>query len=94
MVESDAAQQGGSRVPLIISSPLTDSRGRSTNALVNGADMFATVLELTGIEMAGVLPNDVTVDALSMVPDLTNRDQATMRQYIYSEMFNVTARWG
>ena len=41
--------QEGIHVPFIISGPSVVNQGRVSNALVNVQDLFATILELTGL---------------------------------------------
>jgi arylsulfatase B len=70
-----ALLRGGIRVPFILAGPSVVARGERTDALVNTTDLFATVLELAGIEAP--LPED-TVSFASVLrdPSLSPRDLA------------------
>lgn len=76
--------EGGIRVPLIVSGPgVVD--GAVTDALVNSADMFATILELGGADVSGALPEDLIHDSVSFVPYLSAPDRPSLREWIYSD---------
>ncbi len=80
---------GGIHVPLLISGAAITAPGRREPALVNSVDIYATVLDLAGIEMHSVLPSDTTVDAVSMLPYITNTAHNAPRTFIWSERFNT-----
>ncbi len=70
--------QGGIHVPMFIAGPgIVPGR---IEALVGVVDLFATILELSGIKD---LPKN---DSVSLVPYFTDRTLA-LRKYIYSERF-------
>jgi arylsulfatase A len=56
--------EGGIRVPMLVRWPGRIEPGSTSDEPVIGADIFATLCELTGIP----LPDDRTIDAVSMVP--------------------------
>ncbi|NND95976.1 MAG: sulfatase-like hydrolase/transferase [Pirellulaceae bacterium] len=56
--------EGGIRVPGVVRWPGHIQPGTTSDIPVIGTDIFATVLEIAGIP----LPNDRTIDAVSMVP--------------------------
>lgn len=70
--------QGGLRVPLLISGPGVVPG--QTDALVSVADLFSTVLELSGVKN---LPES---DSVSLVPYLANTG-LSLRSYVYSDRF-------
>lgn len=80
---------GGIQVPMIISSTRVVDPGRNVSGLVNGVDMFATVLELAGVDVAATVTNTAGLDSVSMVPYLSNPEQASLRDRVYSEAFSV-----
>lgn len=61
--------QGGVAVPFVIAGPGV-AAGSST-ALVTVADVFPTVLELAGVDVAAVTPASVTLDGVSLADCLT-----------------------
>lgn len=81
--------QGGISVPFIISGPDIINPNRSSNALVNTADIFATVLELFGNTNWQSQISSTTVDSKSLVPILSNTATA-VRPWAFSEVFRTT----
>ena len=79
---------GGIHVPFMISGPGVAS-GAVSNALVNSADLFATLLELAGIDSAEVVPEGITVDSVSLVPYLSDPDRESIRQWAYADSFTT-----
>jgi arylsulfatase B len=63
---------GGTRVPMIIAGAGVVSPDRESTAMVNAADIYATVLELAGINMATTQPSGNPVDSKSLLPILQN----------------------
>lgn len=84
--------EGGIRVPLIIAGPAVHQPGRRSEALVNTADLFATVIELaTGRSAASVLPSGVVLDASSLVPILAD-DTRQVREFAFAERMSPSSR--
>ena len=75
---------GGIRVPLIVAGPDV-SDGAVTDALVNSADMFATILELSGADLADTLPEDLVHDSVSFAPYFATPDRPSLREWIYAD---------
>ena len=80
--------EGGVNVPLLIRGPAVQQPGREVGALVNIADIFATVLDLTGALDAA--PPYMARDSVSLAPYLSDPNQAPLRDYAYSEQFTGT----
>lgn len=81
--------QGGIAVPMIISGPDIVAPNRTSTALVNTADLFATILELFGdTNWQSQIPTTI-VDSKSLVPILLNTS-ASIRPWAFSEVFRVT----
>lgn len=76
--------EGGVRVPFLIRSPLQvpGTAGRVSRALVNGSDIYATVMDIAGV--TGPLAR--TPDSISMVPYLTGFT-GSVRKINYTENF-------
>ena len=81
----------GINVPLVIAGPKVVDPGRESTALVNSVDVYATVLELMGIDLETALPAATTLDSVSMVPYLQNIEGANQRDWIFSERFAPNA---
>ena len=79
--------EGGINVPLIMSGPGIAQPGREVDALVNATDLFATVLELAGVDVASTVPGSVKLDSVSVVPYLADASQTPLRTHVFSELF-------
>ena len=81
--------QGGVTVPFIISGPDVVNPNRISNAMVNTADIFATVLEMFGdTNWQSQIPTTI-VDSHSLMPILQNT-ATTTRPWAFSEVFRTT----
>lgn len=81
--------QYGVHVPMIISGPSVVNPGRSSNALVNTADLFATINELMGVNAwQNYIPPSKPVDSKSIVPILQNQTDS-IRPWTFSEIFKL-----
>ncbi|MBK9735394.1 MAG: sulfatase-like hydrolase/transferase [Saprospiraceae bacterium] len=80
----------GVDVPFIVSGPSVVNPGRTSNALVNTADLFATIIELFGYSnWQSQISASQPVDAKSILPIIKN--QATdIRPWLFVEMFKIT----
>ncbi len=78
--------QGGLNVPLMVSGPGVE-RGGVSEALVNTVDLFASVLDLAGIDPADVLPDDRGFDSVSFSPLLDDPDADSGREFAYADAF-------
>ncbi len=74
--------EGGIRVPLVVSGPGIPA-GESTDALVHLVDIFATVVDLAGVDVAD-LPTAGPVDGVSFVPVL-REPEIRLREWVYTE---------
>lgn len=82
--------QYGIHVPFIISGPSVISGGRYSNALINTADIFATVLELFGYKnWQSQIPTQKPVDSKSILPIIKNQS-TDIRPWSFSEIFKLT----
>ena len=84
----DSLYEGGMHVPMIISGPDVVSPNRDSIDMVNAVDIYATVLELAGISVAGTQPATNPIDAVSLLPILKN--QAATTRYGYVEQSGST----
>ena len=76
--------QGGIHVPMIVAGPSVAAPGREVDALVGAVDVFATVVDLCGVEPT--VPG-VALDAVSFAPYLRDPQQPNLRTHVMSEMF-------
>lgn len=77
--------QGGLNVPLFVVGPGV-AQG-SSDALVNSADMFATIMELAGIDQAETVPDQVVIDSVSFAPYLKDPSLKSRRDFAYADVF-------
>jgi len=85
--------QAGVTVPFIISGPDVVNPNRTSNALVNTADIFATILELFGDANWRTRIPTTTVDSKSLMPILLNQ-ATTVRPWAFTEVFKLTPTSG
>lgn len=78
---------GGTRVPMIIAGAGVVSPNRESTAMVNAADVYSTVLELAGINVAATQPGANPLDAKSLLPILQNT--ADVSRTGFSQMFSA-----
>ncbi len=81
--------QGGVRVPFIVAGPGVVSPGRTNDMLVHVVDVYSTILEMAGINVAATVPATTTIDSQSILPALTNT--ASPSRYIYAEKFGTNS---
>ena len=85
--------QAGVTVPFIISGPDVVNPNRTSNALVNTADVFATILELFGdANWRNRIPT-TSVDSKSLMPILLNQ-ATTIRSWAFTEIFKLAPTSG
>ncbi|TAL04034.1 MAG: sulfatase [Verrucomicrobia bacterium] len=80
--------EGGTHVPLIISSPLVASPNRTNATPANMVDIFPTILELAGTSVAAAVPATNKIDGQSLVPALTGTN--ALARYGYTEQFGTS----
>lgn len=85
--------QSGVTVPFIISGPDVVNPNRTSNALVNTADIFATILELFGDANWRTRIPTTTIDSKSLMPILLNQT-TTVRPWAFTEIFKLTPTSG
>ena len=80
----------GVHVPLIIAGPSVVSKGRVSTALVNTADLFATIVENFGYtNWQSQIPAAKPVDSKSLRPILKNT-ATSVRPWAFTEIFKLT----
>lgn len=74
-------QEGGSRVPLLVSWPGHTPAGKTNNDLIDFSDFFATSAELAG----AMLPDGVKLDSHSFAPQIEGK-KGSPREWVYVEL--------
>ncbi|MFT7462855.1 MAG: arylsulfatase B, partial [Pseudohongiellaceae bacterium] len=80
--------EGGVHVPMIVTGPQVGQPGQKSTALVNVTDVFATVAEWAGVDLASALPAGTQLDSVSFAPFVTNPQLPSAREVLYSEVFS------
>ncbi|HEY0551498.1 MAG TPA: sulfatase-like hydrolase/transferase [Verrucomicrobiae bacterium] len=80
--------EGGIRVPFIIAGASVTNQNRASTNLVHITDLFATILELAGVNLTAALTNRI-IDSQSLVPILSNT-ATTNARVILTENFSDT----
>jgi len=83
----DTVYQGGLTVPFIVTGPGIEA-GRVSKALLNTVDLYATFLELAGIDFEGTVPDDRGFDSISFAPLLRDADAAPARDFAFADIFS------
>lgn len=79
--------EGGVRVPLIAWGREVGDPGREEQGLVHVVDLFPTIAELFGVDVAAALPDPRPVDGRSFAPVLRAAGAAPARGTVYCEAF-------
>lgn len=79
---------GGVAVPFLIAGPGV-AAGETSYALANSTDLYATILDMAGIDIDRAVPDNVTLDSVSLMPYLANPDRESIREWIYADRFTL-----
>jgi len=82
--------EGGLRVPLIVSGAGVTRPGVST-ALVESSDLFATVAEIAGVDLAARFPGR-RFDSVSLLPSVADPARRGERLWLYAENYTPNGR--
>ena len=78
--------EGGVSVPLIVTGPGV-AQGGVSEALVNSTDLFATIMEMAGLDPERAVPEHVTHDSVSFLDMLSDPASPSRRQWLYADEF-------
>ena len=76
----------GVLAPLIVAGPLVATPGRSVDQLVNSVDLFQLFGEIAGLDVHTIVPAAHVLDSVSVLPYLTNPNQAALRPYNFTQL--------
>jgi arylsulfatase A-like enzyme len=79
--------EGGVHVPLFVAGAAVEVPGTTCDGLVHAVDLFATALELAGVDLAAVLPPDLALDSVSFAPYLADPALPSLRSTLFTEVF-------
>jgi arylsulfatase A-like enzyme len=77
--------QTGVWVPLIVAGPLVNAPDRDVQHMVNLADLFELFGEIADVNVHKVVPKSHVLDAVSMLPYLTNPNQNSIRNTNFTQ---------
>jgi arylsulfatase A-like enzyme len=80
--------EGGINVPLIACGREVLAAGGECAALVSAIDLYATVAQLAGFDARSVLPSELPLDSVSLVPYFVDPTLPADRFVVYSEKFS------
>ena len=83
----DSVYQGGVNVPFIVAGPGIEP-GRVSEALLNTVDLYATFLELAGIDVEETVPSDRQFDSISFAPLLHDPHATPARDFAFADIFS------
>lgn len=79
--------EGGINVPLVVAGPAVGGEPRETPALVHVVDMYSTIAELCGVDVAQQYPKGRLLDGVSIVPMLLDPETRSVRKTVFTELF-------
>jgi arylsulfatase A-like enzyme len=79
--------EGGIRVPFLAKGPLVSQPGRAVDQLVDGVDLFRTVLSIAAQSPQVTLPPIPAVDGVDLLPLFTNPAAGPVRKSSLAELF-------
>ena len=79
--------EGGVRVPMVIRGPDVVTPGRTSTVLTHLTDLYSTILELAGINVASTVPGGTTLDSKSLMPVIQNT--AGTRTQVFEDYWDL-----
>ena len=79
--------EGGVHVPLIIAGPCVVQPGRECGALVNTVDLFPTIADLFGVNVAESMPDARKIDGMTLMPYILDAAAPPQRHWVFAERF-------
>jgi arylsulfatase A-like enzyme len=85
----DTLYEGGVRVPFVIAGPAVTAPGKTNDTPVHTVDLFATILDMAGINMAATVPATNVIDSETLLPFVQGATNLARRAFVQS--FNATS---
>ena len=79
---------GGVAVPFLVAGPGV-AAGETSYALANSTDLFATILEMAGIDYRDAVPDGIVLDTVSLMPYLSDPGRESIREWVYADAFTT-----
>jgi hypothetical protein len=74
--------EGGVKVPFIITGPAVPAPNRTNDTLVHAVDVFATILDMAGINIPTTVPTNIIIDSQSLLPAVQTTSNLTRLVYV------------
>lgn len=84
----DTPNEGGIRIPLLLSGPSVAAKGRESTALVHVVDLLPTFAQIAGAKLP-----EVELDGVSLVPLLEDPAAPPVRSLIHTDWCAPDAHW-
>jgi arylsulfatase A-like enzyme len=81
-----SAYQSGILNPMVIAGPMVQAPGRTVDALTSCVDLFELFGEVAGVDVRREVPTSHVLDSKPMLGYLTNPQQRSYRDTLYSEL--------
>jgi arylsulfatase A-like enzyme len=78
--------QTGVWVPLIVAGPVVTQPNRAVPHMVNIADLYRLFGELAGVDVPSVVPQGRQLDAVSMLPYLSEPEKPSLRSWNFTQI--------
>jgi arylsulfatase A-like enzyme len=85
----DTLYEGGVRVPFVIAGPAVTTPGRTNDTPVHTVDLFATILDMAGIDMRATVPVTNVVDSETLLPFV--QGATNLQRRVFMQAFNDAA---
>jgi arylsulfatase A-like enzyme len=85
----DTLYEGGVRVPFVIAGPAVSTPGTTNDTPAHTVDLFATILDLAGIDLAATVPATNIIDSQSLVACVQGATNLARRAF--TQAFNDAA---
>lgn len=79
--------KAGVNVPLIVAGGRINQPGREVTGLVQSLDIFATIVDLAGVDPNALSEPGRQVDSVSLVPYMLDAGIGSLRETLYTEIF-------
>jgi len=80
--------EGGINIPFIVRGPAVQQPGSECQGLISLTDLYATVADLSGVDLTAVQPPDHPLDSVSLRPYLHRPKTPSTRKRAYAGAFN------
>jgi len=80
----DTLYEGGVRVPFVIAGPSVSTPGTTNDTPVHTVDLFATILDMAGIDLRATVPATNVIDSETLLPFVQGATNLARRAFVQS----------